>query len=113
MVTRKEGYKIREGKLQYAFGLPVPDPFLRNSNSLKQYTQDPEDKNYIPPSKIPVDAAEHQAAFSYSCGRKRVSDGKLTLKLLYDTLRENPRIVGLDSVHSVNLFRVSLLLDEE
>lgn len=113
MVSRKEGYKIREGKLQYGFGLPVPNPFIRNSTKIKQMSQDPEDERYIPPSRIPVDTAEHQAAFLYSCGQKRVSDGRLNLRLLYDTLRENPGVVGLDSIHSVNLFKVSLLLDEE
>lgn len=113
MISRKEGYRIRERKLQYAFGLPVPDPFIRNRNNIIEYPQDPEDESYIPPSKVPVDAAEHQAAFLYSCGKRRVTDGKLTLRLLYDTLKENPRIVGLDSVHSVNLLKVSLLIDEE
>lgn len=113
MVSRKEGYKIREGKLQYAFGLPVPDPFLRNSNKSRDFAPDPEDDGYIPLSRIPVDTAEQQSAFSYSCGKRRVSDGKLSLRLLYDTLRDNPRVVGLDSIHSVNLFKVSLLLDEE
>lgn len=113
MVSRKEGYRIRDGKLQHNFGFPVPDPFIRNSNNILECPQDPHDENYIPPSKIPVDTAEHQAAFLYSCGRKSGSDGKLSLKLLYDTLRENPRIVGLDSVHSTNLLKISLLLDEE
>lgn len=113
MVSRKVGYKIRDGKLQYAFGLPVPDPFIRNSSKMRENTLDPEDKNYIPPSKIPVDAADHQAAFLYSCGKKHNSDGKLTLRLLYDTLKDNPRVVGFDSIYSVNLFKVSLLLDEE
>lgn len=113
MVSRKEGYRIRDGKLQYAFGLPVPDPFIRNSSKFRETPSDPEDKNFVPASKLPVDAAEHKAAFLYSCGKKQVSDGKLSLRLLFDTLKDNPRVVGLDSIHSVNLFKVSLLLDEE
>lgn len=112
MVSRKEGYRIRDGKLQHGFGLPVPDPFIRNSNNTTEYARDPEDEDYIPPSKVPVDVAEHQAAFLYSCGKKKANDGKLTLRLLYDTLRENPKVVGLNSVHSTNLLKVSLLLDD-
>lgn len=113
MISRKTSYKLRDGKLQYGFGLPVPDPSIQNSIRIRERLPNRDDEDYVPPSRIPVDVAEQQAAFLYACGRKQLSNGALTLNLLFDVLKDNPRVVGLHSIHSVQLFKVGLLLGEE
>lgn len=117
MITRKEGYKVRDKKMQCGFGIPVPDPFIRNSNNISdeapETSKAPNTSNFVPNPRAPLETAEHEAIFAYSCRKRKRSDNKLTVQLLYDTLREDPTIVGLHSIHSVNLFKASLLLDED
>lgn len=182
MITRKEGYKVRDG-FQYGIGLPVPDPFIRNTNNiidtmqeskvevnnngplirnntntmsrkeiknelnngyndrfhfnsgtlgisildhyghnaqnLNNYDTSQEAKSdigdngdgFMPTVKRSLDVIEQQTAFNYACSKRKRFDGKLTVKLLYDTLMENPNVVGLHSVNSINLLKVGLELD--
>lgn len=118
MLTRLEGYKIRDGKFQYGFGLPVPDPFIRNTNNIIDSTKESkvevaeDEDSFIPAYKHSIDVVEQQAAFSYSCGKNYKGVKKLTVKLLYETLREDQRIVGLHSIHDVNLLQMALLREE-
>ncbi|KAI4458765.1 transcriptional adapter 1 [Holotrichia oblita] len=118
MISRKEGYKIRDSKFQHSFGLPVPDPFIRNTNNIIDNTQEPKvevgenDDSFVPAYRNTLEVTEQQVAFSYACGKKKYSDGKLTVKLLYDTLRENKNIVGLHSVHSLNLLKMGLYVQD-
>ncbi|XP_044259682.1 transcriptional adapter 1-like [Tribolium madens] len=118
MISRMKGYKVRDGKFQYGFNLPIPDPFIRNFHNVIDETQesktevlDKED-TFIPRSKPSLEVAEQQAAFAYSCAKKRKCDKTLTVKLLYETLKENPQILGLHEMQSVNLFKLSLQVDE-
>lgn len=118
MIARKQGYKVRGGRFQYGFGSPIPNPFIRNTNHIIDTTQEckvevaTDDDCFIPATKASLEAAEQQAAFSYSCGPKQQSDGKLTLQLLYDTIREDPSIVGYHSIYKINLFRIGLMLED-
>lgn len=110
MITRKEGYKVKDGKFQYAFGLPVPDPFTQSSrNVVDGYTVDGEQ---LPPSLVPYEKAESDTVFAYSCAKSKRSDGRLTVRLLYDTLSERPDLLGLHSIHAVSLLKLGLQLDE-
>ncbi|GJQ86296.1 hypothetical protein Trydic_g8992 [Trypoxylus dichotomus] len=117
MISRKEGYKIRN-QFQYAFGLPVPDPLIRNTNNIIDNTQETKvevaenDDSFIPAHRNTLEVTEQQFAFSYACGKRKYSDGKLTVKLLYDTLRENKHIVGLHSVHSLSLLKMGLYVED-
>lgn len=113
MVARKSGYRIRDGKLLHKFGVPVPDPFVRNTNNLRGDGDYPRDEGFVPASRVPYENVEHENAFDYSCSKRRRTDGKLTVELLYDTLKENPEIVGLHSIQSVNLLKLGMFLDDE
>ncbi|KAK4883100.1 hypothetical protein RN001_006419 [Aquatica leii] len=118
MVSRKQGYKIRDGKFQYGFGLPVPDPCIRNTHHIIDHSQEckveiaADDDSFVPANRPSLESAEQQAAFSFSCGQRKYSDGKLTLQLLYDTIREDPSIIGFHSVNNVNLFKLGLSLED-
>ncbi|KAF5301508.1 hypothetical protein FQR65_LT08811 [Abscondita terminalis] len=118
MISRKQGYKVRDGKFQYGFGLPVPDPCIRNTHHINDYSQEckvevaAEDDSFVPANRPCLESAEQQAAFAYSCGQRQYPDGKLTLQLLYDTIREDPNIIGFHSVNSINLFKLGLTLEE-
>nr|CAH7748614.1 unnamed protein product [Callosobruchus chinensis] len=120
MVSKKKGYKIRERKLQYGFNQPIPDPFLRNSNSLEDYSQEnkvevEEGCDYFKPMcKLSLEKSEQQMAFAYTCSRgKTSSDNLLTTKLLYSTIRDNPRLLGSHSMESTALFKLGLHIDDE
>lgn len=116
MITRKEGYKVRDRKLQCGFGIPVPNPFIRNSNNLLETAGSSNAtnvSNFVPVPQASLETAEHEAIFAYSCRKRKRSDNKLTVQLLYDTLREDPTIVGLHSIHSENLLKASLYLNEQ
>lgn len=117
MVTRKEGYKTRD-RFQYAVGLPVADPLLRNTNNIIDQTQELktelciEDDSFIPAIKNSIENAEQETAFAYSCSKRKRSDGKLTVKLLYDTLRSNPGVVGLFTMNNINLLKIGLDMED-
>lgn len=119
MISRCKGYKIRSKKFQYGFNHPIPDPFIRNFNNVNDDTQESKvevangDDNFRPKCKMSLENAEQQMAFAYSCAKKRKCDNVLSVGLLYDTIRDNPKILGLHSIHSVNLFKLGLQLDEE
>lgn len=113
MLTRKGGYRVRDGKLLHKFGIPVPDPFVRNTNSLGRDGDGLRDVGFVPASRVPYENVEHENAFEYCCSKRRRTDGKLTVQLLYDTLKENPEVVGLHSIQSVNLLKLGMILDDE
>lgn len=118
MITRKKSYKIRDGKLQYGFNQPIPDPFIRNFNNVLDETQESkvvvEEDSFKPKCpKLSLEKAEQQVAFAYSCAHRTRSDNILSVRLLYDTIRENPHILGLHSIQSINLFKLGLQIDEE
>lgn len=116
MLTRKEGYKVRD-RFQYSVGLPIPNPFIRNTNNIIDSTQESKTEvsnttdSFIPAIKNSLEATGQQMAFSYACSNQKESNGKLTVKLLFDTLQENPDVVGLHSVNSINLLKVGLDLE--
>ncbi|RZC40302.1 SAGA-Tad1 domain containing protein [Asbolus verrucosus] len=118
MISRLKGYRIREGKFQYGFNLPVPDPFIRNYHNVIDETQESKievvdhDDTFIPRSKPSLENVEQQAAFMYSCAKRKRSDNVLTVKLLYETLKENPHILGLHELHSVNVFKLGLQIED-
>ncbi|XP_018331050.1 transcriptional adapter 1 [Agrilus planipennis] len=118
MISRKKGYKIRDGKLQYGFEMPVPDPLVRNTNNIIDSTQESkvevsnEEDCFIPSRVASLENVEQQTAFAYSCGHNNNSDNTLTVQLLYDTLRDNPNILGLHSIHSINLLKLGLQIEE-
>lgn len=121
MVTRKGGggYKVRDSKMQHGFGLAVPDPFMRNAVRLVDETQESkvevaeEDDCFVPASRPSLESAEQQTAFAVSCGKPRHWNDRLTLRLLYDTLVENPQIVGCHSVHSINLAKIEMMMEDD
>lgn len=117
MITKKETYKIKEKKLQCGFGLPTTDPFVRNSHRILKSVREVRDvpvtaSNFGPATHVPLEIRENETAVAYSCPRKAPTDETLTVQLLYDTLLEDPHIVGLHSINSLNLFKVSLQLDD-
>ncbi|CAH0552987.1 unnamed protein product [Brassicogethes aeneus] len=118
MLSKKKGYKIRDGKLQYGFNQPIPNPFLKNFSNLSDHTRAPkvlvpnEDDSFIPKFKQSLDSIEQQVAFAYSCSKRRKTDNVLTVQLLYDTLRENPKILGLYSIQCVSMLKLGMQLDE-
>ncbi|KAJ8979593.1 hypothetical protein NQ317_019481 [Molorchus minor] len=119
MISHGKGYKIRDSKFQYGFNQPIPDPFIRNFNNVVDDTKESKveveikDDSFKPKCKLSLESAEQQVAFLYSCAKKRRSDNILSVRLLYETIKENPKLLSLHSMQSMSLFKLSLLLDEE
>lgn len=115
MISRKKGYKIRDSKFQYGFNQPIPDPFLRNYVNLLDETQqskvEVEDDTLRPKCKVSLERIQQQTAFQYSCAKRRKHDNTLTVRLLYDTIKANPKLLGLHSIHSMSLFKLGLHLE--
>lgn len=115
MITKKKGYKIRDGKLQYGFNQLIPDPFLRNFSNIIDDTQkckvEVENDILKPKCKVSLEKIEQQTAFSYACAKRRKVNNTLTVKLLYETLRDNPKLLGQHSIHSMSLFNLGLHLE--
>ncbi|KAL3276670.1 hypothetical protein HHI36_012040 [Cryptolaemus montrouzieri] len=117
MISRKKGYKIRDGKFQYGFNQPIPDPFLRNYSNIIDDTADsrvivPEDDDsFVPRPKPSLERIEQQEVFAYSSTKRRKTDNTLSVQLLHDTLKENPKLLGSDATHRLHLLRLNLQLD--
>ncbi|KAF7267773.1 hypothetical protein GWI33_019010 [Rhynchophorus ferrugineus] len=115
MITKAKGYKIRENKFQYNFNMPIPDPYIRN---YKNVVEEPTDSSMdidlestTLQNKISLEQAEQEVAYSSS---KRIKTGvTLSKKLLYETIRDNPGLLGLHSIQSVNLLKLGLIYDED
>lgn len=115
MISKKKGFRIRDKKFQYGFNQPVPDPFLRNYSHFTDETQLPkveiEDDVLKPKCKLSLEKMEQQIAFAYSSSKRRKSDNSLNVKLLYETIKDCPRLLGIHSIHSVGLFKLGLHLE--
>ncbi|KAK9881943.1 hypothetical protein WA026_018138 [Henosepilachna vigintioctopunctata] len=116
MILRKKGYKIRDRKFQYGFNQPIPDPFLRNYRNIYDDTAESRvevpdhDANFFPRPRPSLENFEQQIAYSYSGSNTRKTDNILSLRLLYDTLKENPSLLGSDATHKLHLLRLNLQL---
>lgn len=118
MISKKKGYKIRDGKFQYGFNEPVPDPFRRNFVNIIDDTQqckvEVDDDTLLPKCKVSLEKVEQQTAFSYACAKRRkFEDSTLTVQLLYEAIKDNPKLLGLHSIHSVSLFNLGLHLEND
>lgn len=118
MISKKKGYKIRDRKFQYGFNQPIPDPFLRNFSNIVDDTQqckvEVSNDTLRPKCKVSLEQMEQQTAFLYACAKRRkCSDNTLTVRTLYDTIKDNPKLLGMHSIHSVSLFNLGLLLEDE
>lgn len=120
MVSRQKDYKVRDKKIQFGFNLPIPDPFIRNSNNIVDESLESkvevanDDDSFRPKCKSSLDMVVQKVAFAYSCAKKQpVLDNTLSVKLLYDTIRENPNILGLHSISSANIFKLSLHINDD
>lgn len=117
MISRKKGFKMRDNKLMYGFNQPIPDPFLKNYRNVQEYSEEsvvdfsPSDDSFVPIMKRPYEFAEQKLAFEYSGSKMRKVDNTLTVKLLYDTLNNNPGLLGHSASHKVNLLKLSLRTD--
>ncbi|XP_056122562.1 transcriptional adapter 1-like, partial [Rhinichthys klamathensis goyatoka] len=77
LVSRRKGYRLRDGHFQYAFGSDVtPRPYLKNSlAAYLSVTERPPPSASLPagpPPQVSPDDAEQQAALLLACSGDRV-----------------------------------------
>lgn len=95
MITKKKGYKVRDGHFQHGFNQPVPDPLIRNFNNIV------DDNKYNVGNET---INEQDILFSYSCGKRMKTDNLLTVQLLKDTIRENATSLGIHTLKKSKLY---------
>ncbi|XP_050298943.1 transcriptional adapter 1-like [Anthonomus grandis grandis] len=112
MVTKAKGYKIRDGKFQYGFNMPIPDPFLRNSNNIEDETLQSNitinENGILPKAKTSLERTMSNRAFAYAASKNVKTGVTLSTKLLYATIRDNPTLLGQHGIHSVQTLKLSL-----
>lgn len=119
MAARIKSYKVRNARFVYGFNYPVPDPLIRNCDNVVDETRDSKVEvagdgradSFAPKCRTSLENAEQRVAFAYSCAKRRRSDNMLTVRLLYDTLRDNPHLLGSHEMQSVNLLKLSVQLE--
>lgn len=112
MVTKVKSYKIRDGKFQYGFNMPVPDPYIRNYNNVTDESMQSkvrfEEDILLPKCKMSLERAEQEVAYAYAATKKIKTGVTLNTKLLYETIRNNPDLLGLHSIQSTNVLKLGL-----
>ncbi|XP_060535566.1 transcriptional adapter 1-like [Cylas formicarius] len=117
MITKLKSYKIRDGKFQYGFNLPIPDPFIRNFNhatsEMEESGVEIDEDVFVPKCKLSLERAEQEIAHTSAAATQKACSNTLSVRLLYETLKSNPHLLGVHSIQSVNLLRLSLHLSED
>ncbi|XP_044756068.1 transcriptional adapter 1-like [Coccinella septempunctata] len=119
MISRKKGFKVRDGKFQYGFNLPIPDPFLRNYSNVVDDTEQSrievleDEDSFVPRPKPSLERIEQQLAFAYSSSKRTKVDNILSVQLLYDTLKDHPKLLGFGASSQVHLLKLDLQTDSQ
>ncbi|KAL1491585.1 hypothetical protein ABEB36_012160 [Hypothenemus hampei] len=116
MITKVKGFKIREGKFQYGFNMPLPDPYLRNSMKVVDENVDMEildDEKLLPKCSMSLERTQYGRAYAYAASKKIRRTVTLDTKLLYQTIRDNPSLFGQYGIHSVQTLKLSLHGEED
>ncbi|XP_030752075.1 transcriptional adapter 1-like [Sitophilus oryzae] len=116
MITKAKSYKVRDGKFQYGFNMPIPDPFLRNSRHIfdesLESKVDTDEGVLFPTPRISFERAEQEVAYAYGAARNVRTGVTLNKKLLFKTIVDNPQLLGVHSIHSVNVLKLGLDFDD-
>lgn len=116
LIAYKSSFKTQEnGRFKYAFGAPVVNPLLVNSNSIHQFPVDTS-RTFIDertgdqlPECIPEkEVLEREAMMQVACGitRPEADHEPLTLWHLFHALKKYPHCVPSHSLYSVNMNRI-------
>lgn len=113
MVTKSKSYKVRDGRFQYGFNMPVPNPYIRNYNNITDESMESkvkfEEDILLPKCKMSLERAEQEVAYAFAATKNIKTGITLNTKLLYETIRTTPDLLGLHSIQSTNLLKLSLL----
>lgn len=114
VLTRKNGYKIREGRYIHGMGTTVPNPWIRNTikamncNKINRFDVEEDDDldDFEEPLKKPtLDDVEQKAAYEIACGPDN-SKTPITAYHILQTLQVYPHIIPSDGVYSAYVERV-------
>ncbi|CAH1786180.1 unnamed protein product [Owenia fusiformis] len=113
VISRRAGFKTREGRFKYSMGSQPTDPYQRTSQHLHDYTTESQAtdicaKGSHGPSIKPSPAtADMDAAFQLACsGAKGPLRTPITLFDLFDALKASKSTIASHSVYSINMERI-------
>ncbi|XP_066247235.1 transcriptional adapter 1-like [Euwallacea similis] len=116
MISKAKGFKMRDKKFQYGFNTPIPDAYIRNSNNMLDDSIDGgnvDEERLQPKCPSSLERTEWDRAFAYAASKKIRNSVTLDTKLLYATVRDNPKLFGLHGMHSVQVLKMSLHGDND
>ncbi|KAK7874417.1 hypothetical protein R5R35_001512 [Gryllus longicercus] len=119
VLSRKNGYKIREGCFMYGMGSSVPNPWRRNTIKVVNYNRvsrpeingesDGDEDDYYffdePLKKPTLEDVEQKAAFEIACGCDNVKT-PVTVYHILQALQVYPHIIPSQGVYSVYIEKV-------
>ncbi|KAK3600101.1 hypothetical protein CHS0354_004799 [Potamilus streckersoni] len=113
VLSRRNGYKLREKRFQYAMGCKVPNPYLRHSILIPDSTLESEattitdSGNHIPSIKLPYDFAESHAAQQISMASTcAINRGLVTLYDLLEALQLYRNAIPSHTVYATAMERI-------
>ncbi|KAK7075212.1 hypothetical protein SK128_020051 [Halocaridina rubra] len=114
VVSRRRGYRMREGKFIHSLGTTPPNPWLRNSGALNDWTAE---SLGLPmgeggeagdrPMWPTVDSADQNAAHLASCAPLDGPLPPITCSDLFETLQMRKSVVPCHSVYSLGMEKIS------
>ncbi|XP_066998661.1 transcriptional adapter 1 [Anabrus simplex] len=116
ILSRKNGYKVREGRFIYGMGTAIPNPWLRstvralNFNAKGSIGGDEEEseseENDEPLKKPTLEDVEQQAAYEIACSSSNVVKTSLTPYHVLEALQVHRNVIPANNVYSLFVQRV-------
>ncbi|ENN74084.1 hypothetical protein YQE_09057, partial [Dendroctonus ponderosae] len=116
IVTKARGYKVRDGKLQYSFNMPLQDPYTSISGRLngeEKTFNNYQQVKWLHGNRPTLEETEIERLSINGISTLEKTSLIVNSKLVYETVRENPKILGQHGVHSVQSVKLSFLDDSE
>lgn len=113
VMSRRNGYQIREGSFKHSMGVDLPRPSIRNSTVLNDHFNHSEATSmssrgvHMPCVKPSLETGLRDAATEISCGGS-IPPTKYPLNLfdLFDTLQVHKSAIPCHAVYAINMERI-------
>lgn len=119
ILSRRNGFCLRENKFKYALGTPVPNPWLRNSaNFINTHTQNSglldvseNSESLLVPAKRPsLSQLQEEIAHSYASSNVDNCSSPITPSSCFEALQIDRNVIPSHSVYCNNMERILALV---
>ncbi|KAL4219677.1 Transcriptional adapter 1 [Mactra antiquata] len=113
ILSRRNGYKVREGRFHYAMGTQLPNPYVRHSQMLQDRSLESEATiitgtgQHLPNRRLPLDSLEGYTAQSLSANTSDLIDREpVTLYNVLETLQTYRNTIPSHLVYAPAIERI-------